>query len=92
MKKYIYNDKEYELITNYREAFNDEEVKNKLTDYFDRFDYVCGDWAYGKLRLKGFLDETNKQVKEINNFKNINDYLKNNCASDAKYFILKKLS
>ena len=80
MEKIILNDKEYELIKDYKNGFDKEEVANKFTDYFDNFDYVCGDWAYGKLRLKGFYDHKNKQVKEYNDYNKLNDYLKNNCA------------
>lgn len=92
MKCYVFNDNSYELLVNYRDGFVYDEVMNKFTDYFDRFDYVCGDWAYGKLRLKGFMDESNKDVKEFNNYKYIDKYLLNNCASDARYFVVKKIS
>lgn len=81
----------YELIKNYKEAFEEEEFKSKCTDYFYDYDYVVGDIAYGKLRLKGFYDEKSKKVKKINNFKNIEEYLKNYCATDCKYYILKKI-
>lgn len=83
-------DKEYELIKNYKDAFNEEEFIEKYTDYFYDYDYIVGDIAYGKLRLKGFYDEKNKKVNKINNFKNVNEYLKNNCAVDCRHFILKK--
>ena len=84
------NNKKYELIKNYKEAFNEEEFLQKCTDYFYDYDYIVGDIAYGKLRLKGFYDEKSKKVKKINNFTYIDDYLKNYCANDCKYFILKK--
>ena len=35
-------DKKYELIKNYRDAYNDEEFKNKYTDYFYNYDYIVG--------------------------------------------------
>ena len=87
----VLNDREYELITNYKDAFNKEDFISKFTDYFYDYDYVVGDIAYGKLRLKGFYDPTNKRVNKINNFKNFDNYLKNNCANDCKYFVLKKI-
>ena len=62
-------DKTYELLTNYKEAFNEEEFKEKYTDYFYDYDYIVGDIAYNKLRLKGFYDAKNKKVNKINNFK-----------------------
>lgn len=85
-----FNGKTYELIKNYREGFSYEEVEEKFTDYFDCFDYVFGDWAYGKLRLKGFYDSDNKNVKEFNDIKNLDNYIKENCAVDCKHFLLKK--
>ena len=82
--------KEYELIKNYKDAFDKEEFISKYTDYFYDYDYIVGDIAYGKLRLKGFYDEKNKNVNKINNYKNVENYLKTNCANDCKYYILKK--
>ena len=67
-----------------------EEFLNKCTDYFYDYDYIVGDIAYGKLRLKGFYSEKNKKVKSINNYKFLDKYLKNNCAVDCKYFVLQK--
>lgn len=85
-------DKKYELIKNYKDAFDNEDFRNKYTDYFYDYDYIVGDIAYGKLRLKGFYDENNKKVNKINNYKNVSAYLKNNCATDCKYFILKRIN
>ena len=62
--KYKFNDLEYELIKNYRDGFDFEEIELRLTDYFYEYDYIFGDWAYGKLRLKGFFDSDNKNVKK----------------------------
>lgn len=82
--------REYELIKNYKDGFDREEFESKYTDYFYDYDYIVGDIAYGKLRLKGFYDEKNKKVNKINNYKNVDTYLKNNCAVDCRHFILKK--
>ena len=86
------NNQEYKLIKNYREAFDLEEVKDKVTDYYDDYDYIVGDIAYNKLRLKGFYSEKNKKVKELNNIKNLDNYLNDFCAPDCKYFVLEKTS
>lgn len=92
MEKYIFNNIEYNLIKDYRDGFEEEIVKEKMTDYFNDFDYVVGDWAYSKVRLKGFYDKTNKKVKNLNNYENVEKYLVENCAPNARYFILKKIS
>ena len=84
------NNIKYELIKNYKDAFDKEEFLLKCKDYFYDYDYIVGDIAYGKLRLKGFYDEKSKKVKKINNFKNVEDYLKNYCANDCKHYIVKK--
>jgi len=90
--KYIeVNDNNYELIKDYKNGFEIDEFLLKCTDYFKDYDYIVGDIAYGKLRLKGFYDKKNKKVKEINNYDKLEDYLRNNCAVDCKYFILKKI-
>jgi len=89
-KKIIINNMEYELIQNYRDAFEEKDFLEKCTDYFYDYDYIIGDIAYGKLRLKGFYDEKNKKVKILNNFKFKDKYLSEHCANDCRYFILKK--
>jgi len=90
MKDIILNETRYELIKNIKDGFDSVEVKEKATDFFAPFDYIVGDWAYGKLRLKGFYDQKNKNCKDFNNIKNVDKYIKENCAFDCKYFILKK--
>lgn len=90
MKNIEIGDFKYELVDNYRDAFVFEDFNNKFTDYFYEFDYIVGDWAYGKLRLKGFFNNKNDKCKDYNNIDNVKKYLKENCAYNCKYFILKK--
>lgn len=90
MEKIILDNIEYEIIKNYKNGYNKEEFIKRYTDYFYDFDYVVGDWAYGKLRLKGFYNSKNKKCKELNNFDNLDDYIKNNCAFDCSYFVAKR--
>ncbi len=84
------NNIKYEIIKNYKDAFDKDEFIERCTDYFNDYDYIVGDIAYGKLRLKGFYDSKNKKAKDLNNFKNLDSYIKNNCAVDCKYFVLKR--
>lgn len=90
MKIVEVQNKKYRLIKDHKDAFEEEDFINHYTDFFVDYDYLVGDIAYGKLRLKGFYDNKNKKAKEINNYKNINKYLENDCAVDCKYYILKK--
>ncbi|MFI3307474.1 MAG: YutD-like domain-containing protein [Mycoplasmatota bacterium] len=88
---YKFNTFEYKIIKNYKDAFNEEEVREKFTDYFDSYDYILGDIAYSKLRLKGFYNKENKKCNKINNYDDIDNYIKDNCAYNCKYFILEKV-
>lgn len=87
----VINDIKYDIIKNEKDALDQELLKDKITDYYDDFDYIVGDWAYGKLRLKGFNDKTNKNFKDINDYSKIDDYINDYCAYGCKYFILKKI-
>ena len=86
----IVNDITYEVVNDYKEAIDKELLATKITDYFDDFNYIVGDWAYGKLRLKGFYEKSNKNCKDINNIDNLDKYIKENCAFDCAYFVAKR--
>ena len=91
MKRIVINDTNYEITKDYKNGFEKEAVLDKITDYFDDYDYILGDWAYGKLRLKGFCEKSNKKYKKINDIASVEDYIKNNCAYECRHFILKKI-
>ncbi len=91
-KNYTFENINYELINNYKDGFDKATVESLITDYFKDYDYIVGDWSYGHLRLKGFCDKENKMFKKINNIDNLNTYIKENCAYDCRYFVLKKCS
>ena len=90
MKNIKINNVNYEVVKDYKDAFNSEELLEKFTDYFEEYDYVLGDYAYSKLRLKGFYDSNNKKVTKINDIKNLDNYIKDYCAYDCGYFLIKK--
>lgn len=81
----------YKLIKNYKDAFDKSEFINKCTPFYDAYDYIVGDIAYSKLRLKGFNKKSNKLFNKINDYNKVEKYLKENCAYDCKYFILEKI-
>ena len=90
MKKIVLQEIEYELIKEYKNGYELEELTNRYTDFFKDYDYILGDWAYGKLRLKGFCEKGNNLFNPINDYQTIDKYIKENCAYDCKYFIIKK--
>lgn len=84
------NGLKYKLIKNYKDAFDKDDFLNKFTDYFYDYDYVVGDISYGKLRLKGFYLKGSAGFNSVNDYDNLERYLKENCSYDCKYFILEK--
>ena len=91
MKKVVLENIEYELIEDNGDSFNEDEIKEKYTDYFYEFDYILGDYAYNKLRLKGFCEKNNKRYNNINDYSTKDRYLETICAYKCKYFVLKRV-
>ena len=90
MKNIEINGIKYEVVRDDNNCVNREELAEKITDYFDSYDYIFGDYSYDKVRLKGYYDSKNKKAKEINDIKNLDDYIKNYCSFGARVFLLKK--
>lgn len=90
MKDITINGKKYEVIEEYKDAIVLETIEELVTDYFDDFDYIVGDWAYGKLRLKGFYDSTNSKANSNNDITNLKKYLDEKCAYGCKWFEIRK--
>lgn len=91
MKKIEINGTIYEIIRNDNNCLNKNELSEKITDYFDDFDYIFGDYSYEKVRLKGYNESTNKKATKINDIKTLDDYISNYCSYGAKVFLLKKI-
>ena len=90
MKEIIINNIKYEVLNNVKDAIDIDLLKEKITDYYNSFDYIVGDYAYGKVRLKGFNDKSNKNFKPINDIKNLEKYISESCAFGCRWFCLRK--
>jgi len=90
VKKIEINNVSYEIVRN-DDCIDKEVLSEKITDYFDDYDYIFGDYAYDKVRLKGYYESSNKNAKKINDIKFLDDYIKNYCSYGAKIFLLKKI-
>ena len=89
MKKIEIKGTTYEIIRNDENCIDKLELK--ITDYFDNYDYIFGDYSYEKMRLKGYNDSSNKKANKINDIKYLDDYISNYCSYGAKVFLLKKV-
>ncbi len=91
MKNVEINGHQYEIVRNDDDCFDYDVVVERATDYFDDYDYIFGDIAYEKVRLKGYYDSKNKKKNKINDYSTIDDYIKNYCQQGSNIFILKKI-
>jgi len=91
MKTIMLNEEQYELKEDKKNCFNIEETSNLCTEYFKEYDYILGDYAYNKLRLKGFYENNHKKATDINKISYIEEYIKMYCAYECSYFILQKV-
>ena len=91
MKKVVINNVEYEVIRNDQDCIDIDLLQEKITDYFYAYDYIFGDYAYEKVRLKGYYDSNNKNANKINDIKFLDNYIKEYCSYGSKVFLLKKI-
>lgn len=90
MKKVNILESEYNIVKDENSVFDLELVKSLVTDYFKPYDYIFGDFSYGKLRLKGFYKDDNKKSNKINKLSYLDEYIKDYCSYGCKYFLLEK--
>ncbi len=81
----------YQVLENKNDCLDLETIKEKYTDYFEPYDYILGDYAYNKLRLKGFCDKKNKLFNSINDISKKEEYLQKQCAYQCNYFLIQKI-
>lgn len=80
----------YRLVENYREGFDFVSFEKRYQDYFDKFDFIVGDWGYEQLRLRGFYQVNQKKVPRDQMIDFLDDYLKEYCNFGCAYFVLAK--
>ncbi|MBU6080399.1 MULTISPECIES: YutD family protein [Allobacillus] len=81
----------YDLIYEYREAFNEEAIEEKYVDLLAKYDFLVGDWGYGQLRLKGFYDDQNQKATFDTKISTLEDYIYEYCNFGCPYFVLKRI-
>ena len=84
------DDWQFEVVTDYREGFNEEALLARYSDVLLKYDYILGDWGYGQLRLKGFFDDRNHKSTYETKISTLQDYLYEYCNFGCAYFVLKK--
>src|SRR5699024_8915403 len=88
---FLFTKIEYKLIEDYKEAFDIDMMEERYTDYLLKYDYIVGDIAYEKLRLRGFYDDHRKGVPIDMKISNLEDYLVEFCNFGSSYFVFERL-
>ncbi|WP_082238481.1 YutD family protein [Salinicoccus sp. YB14-2] len=82
----------FELMENYRDAFDEEQFMGKYSEVLNKYDYIVGDIGYEKLRLAGFFRDNKKKVDRDKKYSAIEDYLNEYCNFGCAYFVLRKVT
>lgn len=85
------NGDQYEIVKDYREAFDVRRLSERFSPILDKYDYIVADWGFEQLRLKGFYDNQNRKVPQDKKISQLEDYLYEYCNFGAPYFVLKRL-
>lgn len=80
----------YRVVKDYREGFNFEAFENRYQEYFEKFDFIVGDWGFEQLRLRGFYQLNKRKVPREQLIDYLDDYLKEYCNFGCRYFVLAK--
>jgi uncharacterized protein YutD len=88
----LIGNRNYELVTDHRDAWNYESFRDRYSEVLERYDYIVGDWGYNQLRLRGFFKENNSKATKETSIAGLQDYLNEYCNFGCKYFIIEKLS
>ena len=80
----------YQLVEDYREGFKLEAFEQRYQEYFEKFDFIVGDWGYEQLRLRGFYQVHQRQVQRDQHIQFLDAYLHAYCNFGCQYFVIAK--
>ncbi|QTN00205.1 DUF1027 domain-containing protein [Sediminibacillus dalangtanensis] len=83
--------KNYEIIENVKDGFQEEAVKQRFSDILSKYDFIVGDWGYEQLRLKGFYDNQNPKAGFDSKISTLDDYLYEYCNFGCAYFVMRRI-
>jgi uncharacterized protein YutD len=84
---YQINEHPYELLTNYRDAFDRMMLSDRFNTFYSKYDYLVGDMGFGQLRLRGFYSDERNVPAELK-ISALQDYLDEHCNLGCPYFVL----
>lgn len=87
----LISDARYRLVQDDDQAFDIEQFKDRYTDLLEKFDYIVGDVAFDKLRLRGFYENDTENIPLDMRIASLEDYLLEYCSFGAKHYVLHRL-
>ncbi|MBG9982212.1 YutD family protein [Aerococcaceae bacterium DSM 111020] len=86
----IIEEETYLLVEDYREGFELDAFKARYQPFFEKFDFIVGDWGHEQLRLRGFYQINQSGVPYDQTIDLVEDYLLEYCNFGCRYFVLGK--
>ncbi len=86
----IIEEETYLLVENYREGFELDAFKARYQPFFEKFDFIVGDWGHEQLRLRGFYQISQSGVPYDQTIDLLEDYILVYCNFGCRYFVIGK--
>lgn len=80
----------YVVVKDHKDGYDYQAFLTRYQDYFSKFDYIVGDWAFEQLRLRGFYQLGTRKVPYDQKIDSLEDYLNEYCNFGCQYFVLAK--
>lgn len=88
---YNINGRGYELVKNYRNAFDETMLAARFSTFLEKYDYLVGDVASDQLRFRGFYEQGTPGIARNQQISALNDYIYEDINFGAPYFVLHNL-
>lgn len=86
------NERPYRLVKNYREAYNQQKMAARFSDFLEKYDFIVGDIAADQLRLQGFYKDGTKGIARSQQISALQDFLYEEANFGAPFFVLENLA
>ncbi len=86
----LINEENYIIAINYNDGFNFDEFQRLYPEYFNKYDFIVGDWAHERLRLRGFYQLNFRKTSKDRTIDFLDEYIKEYCNFGCAYFVIGK--
>jgi uncharacterized protein YutD len=88
---YVINGRKYQLVLNYRDAFDKEKLAARFSELLEKYDYFVGDIAADQLRIRGWYKDGTEGISRSQQISALQDYLFEDINFGAPYFVFENL-